>query len=187
MELLSDSNNIKWTGHNTGINTILENRGAFEYKQYRDVFIFYDDGTLVFSNLNFDDTTRICPIPWPYDSINTSDVDWSSIYGTGLSWPPGAYYDTDLDQWDIGATGLYRLEGDTIYANLYWRNCFHFSFRTRFYFSTELWKLKFRVLDRTTIELCEKRYIDKEFPYPKICHDKFSDRGTLLLQKILFY
>ena len=95
-------------------------------------------------------------------------------------WPPGGYFDTDLSRWDIGATGLYRVEDDTIHANLYFRNCFHFSLRTRFYFSTELSKLKFHILDCTTIVLCEEHYIDKEFPYPKICHDTLCFREVPL-------
>ena len=63
------------------------------------------------------------------------------------------------------------LSADTIHANLYFRNCFHFSLRTRFYFLTELYKLKFRILNRTTIVCFEEHYIDKEFPYPETRND----------------
>lgn len=140
---------IRWSGENTGISDKLENVGYYKYPSMGEAYIFYDDGTLVLSNKVPDDTI-------------------SYQYGP---WPPGGYFDTDLNRWDIGATGLYRVEDDTIHANLYFRNCFHFSLRTRFYFSTELWKLKFHILDSTTIVLCEEHYIDKEFPYPETRND----------------
>ena len=147
--LMKQNSDIKWTGENTGISEKMENMGYYKYPSVGESYIFYDDGTLVLCH-------RI-----PGDTI-------SYAYGP---WPPGGYFDTDLNRWDIGATGLYRVEGDTIYANIYFRNCFHFSLRTRFYFSTELWKLKFRILNRTTIVLFEEHYIDKEFPYPELRND----------------
>ena len=147
--LEKEHSDIKWSGKNTGISEKLENIGYYKYPSMGESFIFYDDGTLVLCGKIPADT-----VSYPFRSF-----------------PPGGYYDTDLNRWDIGATGLYRLEGDTIYANLYFRNCFHFSLRTRIYFSTELWKLKFRILDRTTIVFCEEHYIDKEFPYPKSRND----------------
>lgn len=147
--LVKQYSDIKWSGKNTGIRDKLENLGYYKIPSMGESYIFYDDGTLVLCLRIPDDT-----ISYPY----------------GV-WPPGGYFDNDLNRWDIGATGLYRVEGDTIYANLYFRNCFHFSLRTRFYFSTELWKLKFRILDRTTIVNFEEHYIDKEFPYPNKRND----------------
>ena len=119
------------------------------YSSSPEAFIFYDDGTIVLCHEIPEDTTH-------YER---------------MLWPPGCYYNEDLERWDIGATGVYRMEGDSIYANMYFRNCFHFSNRFRLYFSTELWKLKFKIVDHTTIVWKEKQYMDKEFPIPVVLND----------------
>lgn len=132
---------IKFKGRDVGINRKIENYGYYKglFKNSINVsFIFYDDGTLVLNSKIPGDTT---------------------CYSCGW-WPMGAYYDEDIDRWDDGADGVYELRNDTIYANLYFENCFYLSQHIYFYFELYLYKLKFAVVDRNTIVWCERHNVD---------------------------
>ena len=146
MKSVSD---IKWTGHDTGIGSVLENKGYYKSKHLGEGYIFYDDGTFVL-------TDKV-----PGDTI---------VYHYGL-WPPGGYYDNELDRWDLGATGVYRIDGDVIYVNMYHRVGFYFSNKIRFHLYTEMYKLKFTILDSTTLLWNEERMVDKEVLFPRIIND----------------
>jgi len=151
--IIKSSSDIKWSGQNTGINEKMENAGYYKIGPFsKYAFIFYDDGTLVLSDVPKDKTEP------DSQSSSLGLKQWGPFY---------SIYDRSLDRWDLGQTGLYRIEGDTIYANLYFRNCFHFSSRFRLYFETYMWKLKFHIKDKTTIHWIDVHTIDKEFPYPE--------------------
>jgi hypothetical protein len=132
---------IKFKGKDIGVNEKIENHGY--YKGYgknsiHESFIFYNDGTLVLNN-------RI-----PGDTTN---------YGGGI-WPPGSYYNTNINRWDFGADGIYEIKGDTIYAHLYFENGFYFSKHFYFYFILYMYKLKFVIVNRDTLLWCGMQEID---------------------------
>ena len=139
---------IKWNGENNRISSLVDNAGYYKMPVGSAAFVFYDDGTLVKSSR----------VPNDPDALHVG------------SWPPGCYYENELDRWEGGASGLYRIEGDTIFANLYFRNGFYFSLKFQIKFITDLWKLKFRIIDRNTIVLCEEQEIDKghQWEYPPL-------------------
>lgn len=152
---------IKFKGRNMRINDKMESLGyykAYGKNSIHESFIFYDDGTLVFNN-------RI-----PGDTID---------YGGGW-WPPGSYYNANIDRWDHGADGVFEIKGDTIYANLYFNNCFHLSKHINVYFELYLYKLKFAIIDRNTIVWCEMHDVD--YPETEYVNDtlRFSPATTEL-------
>ena len=125
---------MKWNGENTGISAKINNDGYFKFPLIRDAFVFYDDGTIV----------------------QSSEVPNDTADYYGGPYPSGCYYEKEFDRWEGGASGLYRVEGDTIYANLYFRNGFYFGLKFQIKFITSLWRMKFRIIDRNTIVLCEE-------------------------------
>ena len=125
---------MKWNGENTGISAKINNDGYFKFPLIRDAFVFYDDGTIV----------------------QSSEVPNDTADYYGGPYPSGCYYEKEFDRWEGGASGLYRVEGDTIYANLYFRNGFYFGLKFQIKFITSLWRMKFRIIERNTIMLCEE-------------------------------
>lgn len=146
---------IKWSGSDTGISKKVEIMGYYKlFPKAPDAFVFYDDGTIVLCDGIPEDTTR-------YE---------------GMYWPPGSQYNNRFNQWE-GTTGLYKVQGDTIYANLYYRNCLYFSTNFRFLLETWMYRMRFKILDRTKILWIDEHLMDKEFPYPDVKND------TLLFYK----
>ena len=139
---------IKWSGNDTGISKKIDNMGYYKISDKSpEAFVFYDDGTVVLCGGIPEDTTN---------------------YGGGY-FPPGCMFDKDINRWDGGGTtGLYRIEGDTIYANMYFRNCFYLSWRFRIYFETWMYKMKFLILDRTRILWIDEHLMDKDYPNPEM-------------------
>lgn len=138
---------IKWSGRDSGISKKIETMGYYKlFPKAPDAFVFYDDGTIVLCDGIPEDTTR-------YE---------------GRYWPPGSQYNNN--QWE-GTTGLFKLIGDTIYANLYFRNCFYFSTHIRFHFETWMYRMRFKILDRTRILWIDEHLMDKEFPNPDVRND----------------
>ena len=131
---------IKWKKSLTDIKSKMANNGYYKRNTMPEAFIFYDDGTLVFCN-----------------SIPNDTVSYR-----GGSFPPGGYYDQETKRWESGSSGVYKIEGDTIYANLYFENSIYFSIRFQLYFQLFMYKLKFRIVDRETIIWCEEHEMDGE-------------------------
>lgn len=141
---------IKWTGKETSISNKIDNLGYYKiHPKQPEAFIFYDDGTMVLCNRIPEDTT--C-----HES---------------MMYPSGCTFDDTHNQWDDGTTGLYRVEGDTIYANMYFRNGFYFSPRCQIHLYTVMYKMKFLILDKTKIIWLEEHEMDKEFPNPRVMND----------------
>lgn len=141
---------IKWSGRNTGFSEMIETMGYYKlYPEVSEAFTFYDDGTIVLCNRTPDDTTH-------YE---------------GQCWPPGCYFDCANNQWGTGTTGVYEIKGDTIYANLYFRNILYFSSHFRIHIDTWMYKMRFKILDRTKIFWIDERLMDKEFPNPDVKND----------------
>lgn len=141
---------IKLKGVSNGVQKKMEINGYYKKKgknSMHESFLFYDDGTIVLNN-------RI-----PGDTCS---------YGGGW-WPPGSFFNTDLYRWDFGADGVYEEKNDTIYANLYFENCFGFSDHFRIYFQTYLYKLKFVIINRVNIVWYEQHEIDN--PIPEMIND----------------
>jgi len=118
-----EASDIKWTGRDTGISKLIDNYGCYTNGKSYYSFIFYDDGTLV-----------TCRAP----------SDTSNHFVT--PWPPRAHFHRNC--WRGGTTGIYRVEGDTIYANSYFCD---------YLFFIEVYGVmntfKFHILDRNTIVL----------------------------------
>lgn len=116
-----EASDIKWTGRDTGISKLIDNNGCYTNGRDYYSFIFYDDGTLV--------TCRA-----PSDTLNRFVTPW----------PPRAHFHRNC--WRAGTTGVYRIEGDTIYANSYFCD---------YLFFLEIYgrmnTFKFHILDRRTI------------------------------------
>ena len=140
---------IKWSGRNSGISEKVETMGYYKlFPKIPDAFVFYDDGTIVLCDGIPEDTTRF----------------------EGRYWPLGSSYENRPNQWE-GTTGVYKIQGDTIYANLYFRNRFYFSSRFNIPFVTWMYKLRFRILDRTRILWIDEHLMDKEHPNPDVKND----------------
>ncbi|MCR5066357.1 MAG: hypothetical protein K6A67_11415 [Bacteroidales bacterium] len=116
-----DLSDIKWTGKNTSIRELIDNDGYYtNVKSYKS-FIFYDDGTLV--------TCRA-----PSDTLDRYEMPW----------PPRAHFHRNC--WRGGDIGVYRIEGDTIYANTYF--CDYLLFIPVY---GDMCTLRFHKIDRQTI------------------------------------
>lgn len=167
---IKSQSNIKWKGMSTGISSKLRINGFYAKKETDDTsFLFYDDGTIVLCDMKEMWTLGLVkrpkdtsPFEMPSDTIVQKYQQIPSI---------GCWFEDQIHRWDIGTNGVFEIKGDTIYANLYWRNCFDFGLKRRIYLYTELYKLKFHIIDDTTMTLCEAHYMDKEYPYPQ----KLSD------------
>lgn len=140
---------IKWSGGGCDAGEKINCYGYYKRSTGKEAFVFYEDGTLVLSSRVPGDTTKY-------------------IYGL---WPYGAVYEKSKNRWELGANGVYRIEGDTIYANLYFENRFYLFSRSGIPFQTWMWKLKFHILDSSTILWLEIHEMDKEFPLPEIIDD----------------
>ena len=142
---------IKWSGNDTGISKKVETIGYYKIPHPipPEAFVFYEDGTIVLCNRIPEDT----------------------IHYEGGYYPPGCIFDKDTNRWGDGTIGLYRIVGDTIYANMYFKNCFYLSSRIHINFETWMYKMTFKILDRTRIVWIDEHLMDKEFPNPKIKND----------------
>ena len=146
---------IKWQGNSIeGLSGKINNVGYFGHKS--SAFIFYDDGTLVFTDLPKEITVSHSP-----DTIYRKQFGYCYI----------GYFNVELNEWDMAPNGVYRIEGDTIYANLYFKNRLYLFSRSGIPFQTWMWKLKFHILDSSTILWVEIHEMDKEFPLPEIIDD----------------
>ena len=137
---------IKWTGNNTGISEKIENKGYYKSSPNELYgFIFYDDGTIVV-------------VDTPTDSVLSIE---------------GSYYDEDDNQWDLGYTGVYKIKGDTIHANVYRKNGFYLPSGFPIISWIEMMsRFTFRILDREKILWIDKHLLrDREFPDPEIVND----------------
>ena len=141
---------IKWSGNNTGISEKIETKGYYKLApNMHEAFVFYEDGTIVLCSRIPDDTTTY----------------------SGGYWPLGCTYQNSIGRWDGGTTGLYRIEGDTIFANMYFRNGFYFSLRFQIPFETWMYKMRFQILDRTKVVWIDEHLMDKEYPEPEMKND----------------
>lgn len=141
---------IKWSGKDTDISKKIDNMGYYKISDNSpEAFVFYEDGTVVLSG-------KI-----PGDTMNYE----------GSYFPSGSVFDKECNRWDEGTTGLYRIEGDTIYANMYFRNGFYLCQRIQIHFETWMYKMRFRILDRTKILWIDEHLIDKDYPNPEIIND----------------
>ena len=141
---------IKWTGKGTGISDRIDVMGYYKiHPNLREAFVFYDDGTIVFGRTP--------------ENLTTAGY-----------YPPCGYYENILNRWDGGMTGLFRVEGDTIFANMYFRNGFYFSPRCQIHLYTVMYKMKFIILDKTKILWLEQHEMNKEFPNPEIRDDTLT-------------
>jgi hypothetical protein len=147
---------IKWQGNRIeGFSRTINNMGYFAH---RFTFIFYDDGTLVFTKLPKEITVSYSPN--------------DTIYMEQLGYCFTSYFKEEFNEWVGGANGVYKIEGDTIFANLYFRNRIYLSAsHSGIPFVTYMWKLKFHILDSSTIHWVEMHQMDKEFPLPESIDD----------------
>ena len=140
---------IKLSGRGCGAGEKINCYGYYKFTGKSETFVFYEDGTLVLSIRVPGDTTKY-------------------IY---QYWPNGSVYEKSKNRWVFGANGVYKIEGDTIFANLYFRNRIYLSAsHSGIPFVTYMWKLKFHILDSSTIHWVEMHQI-KGFTLPKIYDD----------------